>query len=307
MSGSSSRRWNFKSQSQGHEPQSSHPTEAISQSPTDASFDGQYDTSSDCQSGHLGTDANNSFPGQQQIFSPPRHAVQMVTPLHYQHGYEYPLLVWLHSAGHNEHQVECVLPHISTRNYVAMGVRATRATDVHGRSFDWSNGVSAVERACDIVVDAVERAKEQYSIHPQRVILAGYGSGATLACQIGVRQSDRFAGVVRMAGRFPDASGGFKNFKQLRARRLPMLWLQAINGVDDDPDAMRQEIVSAQCIRAQVEIRQYRDDDVMNTVALKDIDRWCFDKIISPKPASQCVGESTFEGSQYPMIDFSTN
>jgi len=40
-----------------------------------------------------------------------------------------------------------------------------------------------------------------------------------------------------MAGRFPDCSpSGFKNFKQFAAHdACLMLWLQAINGVDDGP------------------------------------------------------------------------
>ncbi|WP_250927725.1 alpha/beta hydrolase [Aporhodopirellula aestuarii] len=231
----------------------------------------------------------------------------MLTPLHYQHGYQYPLLVWLHSAGHNERQIEQVLPHISTRNYVGLGVRATRATDVRGCGFDWPCGRDATAKACEVVLDAIDQVAEEYSINSDRVVLAGYGSGATLACQIALLHSDRFAGVVRMGGRFPDASGVFKNFKRLRERRMPMLWQQAINGVDDDPELMQRDITAAQCIRAQVEIRQYRGDEVMNTVALKDIDRWCFDKIIAPKPTEACVGEAPMDGSEFTLVDFSAN
>ncbi|MFG0290241.1 MAG: alpha/beta hydrolase [Rhodopirellula sp. JB044] len=236
-----------------------------------------------------------------------RNSVQMLTPLHYQHGYQYPLIVWLHSAGGNERQIENVLPHISTRNYVGLGVRATRAIDVRGRGFDWPCGRDATAKASEIVLDAIDQTMEEFSIHPDRVVLAGYGSGATLACKIALLQSDRIAGVVRMGGQFPDASGVFKNFKQLRERRIPMLWQQAINGYDDDPDMLQRDITAAQCIRAQVEIRQYRGDDVMNTVALKDIDRWCFDKIIAPKPTEPCVGEATLDGSEFTTVDFSAN
>ncbi|MBB3210579.1 phospholipase/carboxylesterase [Rhodopirellula rubra] len=236
-----------------------------------------------------------------------RRSVQMLTPLHYQHGYQYPLIVWLHSAGCNERQIEQVLPHVSTRNYVGLGVRATIATDVRGCGFDWPSGRDAAAKASEVVLDAIDQAMEEYSIHPERIVLAGYGTGATLACKVGLLQSDRIAGVVRMGGRFPDASGVFKNFKRLRERRMPMLWQQAINGVDDDPQMLQRDITAAQCIRAQVEIRQYRGDEVMNTVALKDIDRWCFDKIIAPKPTEACVGEASLDGSEFTMVDFSAN
>ncbi len=237
-----------------------------------------------------------------------RHrSVQMITPLHYQPGYQYPLLVWLHSSGHNERQIEQVLPHISTRNYVGVGVRATRATDVRGCGFDWPMGPDAASKACDDVFSAIDEAMTAYTIHPERVILAGYGSGATLACRIAMMQCDRIAGVVRMGGQFADNCGAMKNFKNLRQRRLPMLWLQAINEVDDELLALQRDISVAQLIRSQVEIRQYMGDDVMNTAALKDIDRWCFDKIIAPKPEPAIVGEAILDEADRVKVDFSAN
>ncbi|SMP53561.1 phospholipase/carboxylesterase [Neorhodopirellula lusitana] len=238
--------------------------------------------------------------------------VQILTPVHYQHGYQYPLLVWLHSAGHNERQVEKVLPHISTRNYVSVGVRATKATDVRGAGFDWTNSRNGVAKASQSVFNAIELAKETFSIHPERVILAGFGSGATMACRVAMQNPESFAGVVRMAGQFPTAHGVvgdgiIENFKALRQRRMPMLWQQAINGVDDDPDQLQLDIASAQNIQAQVEIRQYRNEDVMNTAALKDIDRWCFDKIFSPQPAEESTSLNLIRGADLKRVDFSSN
>jgi phospholipase/carboxylesterase len=118
---------------------------------------------------------------------------------------------------------------------------------------------------------------------------------------------DRIAGVVRMGGQFADNSGAMKNFKNLRQRRLPMLWLQAMNGVDDESRTLQRDISVAQLIRSQVEIRQYMGDDVMNTAALKDIDRWCFDKIISPKPEPTNVGEAILDEADRVLVDFSAN
>ncbi len=236
-----------------------------------------------------------------------RNSVQMLAPLHYQSSYQYPLLVWLHSSGHNERQIEQVMPHISTRNYVGLGVRAPQATDIRGFGFDWSHGPNVAAKACEIVCGAIEQARATYSIHPERIILAGYGSGATMACQVAMRHSDQFAGVVRAGGPFPSSQGAIPDFKRLRARRLPMLWLQAINGVDDEPQALVRDVAMAQMIQAQVEIRQYQDDDVMNTAALKDIDRWCFDKIISPSPNAIRVGDAVLDDADRVMVGFSSN
>lgn len=216
----------------------------------------------------------------------------VVTPLHYTPSYQYPLIVWLHHCGHNERQVHQVIPHISVRNYLAVGVRGPRAVDLAGHGFDWPAGGSGFDAACTRVFRAIETACRQYSIHPGRIVLAGYRSGASMACRIALRHPHRFAGVVRLGGRFPDAGGSLAALDELRQRRLPMLWQQAIDGSDDHPEHLQQDLVTAQMIRARVEVRQYRGDDVMNTVALRDIDRWCFDRIISPRDEGSAVSES---------------
>lgn len=297
MSGSFSRRWISRPSAETNQEEPDHTT-ALSEQAAALSE----------QAGNLSKQAAS---GRDELaYSPAvgrRGSVQMLAPLHYQPGYQYPLLVWLHSSGHNERQIEQVMPHISTRNYVGVGVRAPRATDVRGFGFDWSSGQSATAKACEIVCGAIEQAETNYSIHPERIILAGYGSGATMACQLAMRHSDRYAGVIRAGGPFPNSHGTIPDFKRLRARRLPMLWLQAINGVDDEPQALVRDVAMAQLIQAQVEIRQYQDDDVMNTAALKDIDRWCFDKIISPRPDATCVGDAVVDDADRTMVGFSSN
>ena len=55
-------------------------------------------------------------------------------PLHYTPSYEYPLVIWLHSNGFNENQIDHVMPYISLRNYVGVGIRGTKAADSIGSS-----------------------------------------------------------------------------------------------------------------------------------------------------------------------------
>ena len=51
----------------------------------------------------------------------------IVTPLHYERNYAYPLVVWLHGPGGDERQVTRVMPLVSSRNYAAVGPRGTIA------------------------------------------------------------------------------------------------------------------------------------------------------------------------------------
>jgi len=63
-------------------------------------------------------------------------------------------------------------------------------------------------------------------------------------------------------------AGRFKNFQQLRATTAcRCCGCKPFNGVDERPERDRKEIVSAQCIRCQVEIlASIVTIDVMNTV-----------------------------------------
>lgn len=201
-------------------------------------------------------------------------------PLHYEPNYRYPLIVWLHNDGYNEHQVEHVMPHVSLRNYVSVGVRGVRAADSAGHCFDWSSSPAAVEAAQDAVIGAIDSAQERYSIHPQRVILAGYRSGGTMALRIALSDPVRFAGVVSLGGTMPAEGGTLASLDLLRRRRLPMLWQWARQGERFEASQLEDDIRMAMLIRARVDIRQYEDDDEMNTVTLSDLNEWTMHRIV---------------------------
>ncbi|MCG8651553.1 MAG: alpha/beta hydrolase fold domain-containing protein, partial [Pirellulales bacterium] len=114
-------------------------------------------------------------------------------PLHYEPNYRYPLIVWLHNDGFNENQVEHVMPHISLRNYIAAGVRGVRAADSMGHRFDWHDSPAAFHAAEETVCHTIEVATQQFSVHPQRIVLAGYGSGGTMAMRVAMRRPQRYA------------------------------------------------------------------------------------------------------------------
>ncbi len=102
-------------------------------------------------------------------------------PLHYVATYEYPLIVWLHSNGSNENQIDHVMPHISLRNYVGVGIRGTKAADAVGHRFDWHQSPAAIATSHEAVIEAIDEASERFSIHKSRIVLAGYGAGGTMA------------------------------------------------------------------------------------------------------------------------------
>src|SRR5687767_14412416 len=118
----------------------------------------------------------------------------LFAPLHYEENYAYPLLVWLHSAGGDERQLARVMPLVSMRNYVGLAVRGPVAA--LGRGFAWPQTPDAIAAAEQRIVESIERARQRFHIHRQRVYLAGYQSGGTMAYRIALRNPDKFAAAV---------------------------------------------------------------------------------------------------------------
>jgi phospholipase/carboxylesterase len=163
-------------------------------------------------------------------------------------------------------------------------VRGTRAADSKGHCFDWHDSPAAVDAAHDAVCDAIDEAMQRFSIHPGRVVLAGYREGGTIAQRIAFREPERFAGAISLGGRVPQR--GIHNLAQLRPRRLPMLWQWSIENRQYTEENLKSDCRFTMSIGAEVEIRQYQDDDEMNTVVLRDVDDWIMRRIIAGSSVS---------------------
>lgn len=200
-------------------------------------------------------------------------------PLHYTPGYQYPLIIWLHSGGFNENQIDQVMPHISVRNYIGVGIRGTRAADSSGHRFDWHHSPAAISATHDHVAEAWEEATDRFSVNPNRIVLAGFRDGGTMALRIAMRQPERFAGAASIGGRMPQ--GAIRNLNELRKRKLPMLWQWGKLNPDYTADSLKSDCRSAMSIGSDVEIRQYPGEDEMDTVVLKDLDEWIMRRIVS--------------------------
>ncbi len=227
-------------------------------------------------------------------------------PVHYEKSYQYPLVVWLHNDGHNENQVTQVVPHISMRNYIAVGVRGSRATDTSGHCFEWRSSQGAIQTAYENVVDAIDESQRRYSINPSRIVLAGYQSGGTMAMRIAFRDPHLFAGVVSLGGRMPEGRRLFSNLEDLRNKGMPMLWQWAIHNPQFSQQNLEQDMRTSMMIGTQLEIRQYRDDDEMNTVALADANQWIMNRIVCRSPSTESTSNQPTSWQSEPT-QFSCN
>ena len=251
---------------------------------SDSGANDPCNATSQCGAFGLGFDADEMLSaaegdaGRHTHFSAPRH---FFLPMHFEPKYQYPLIVWLHNDGYNENQIEQLMPHISLRNYIAVGVRGNRAADSVGHRFDWHDSSAAIETAHHRVAGAIDDAVSQFSVHPDRVVLAGYRSGGTMALRIAMRDPSRFAAVASFGGRMPNGGNAFGDLNTLRRHRLSMLWQWAEDDACYQPDSLKEDIQSALTINAKVDILQYKGDDEMNTAALSELNQWIMSRVVS--------------------------
>lgn len=149
---------------------------------------------------------------------------RLFVPENYEPGYAYPLVVWLHSDASSEMELDHVMPALSLRNYIAIAPRANVKSRGSQRRYRWGTTLTDCAVAEDLVWDSVQAAMDVLSIHSDRIFLAGFGGGGTMAQWIGLKYASQLAGVVSLTGEFPMTSRVLSNWKI--ARSLKVLFAQ---------------------------------------------------------------------------------
>lgn len=198
-------------------------------------------------------------------------------PSRYEPNYQYPLIVWLHDDGSNQRQVADVMPHISTQNYVAVGVRAPRACDAAGHRYAWLQSALGGAIAEEIVFAAIESATQRYSVHPQRIYLAGYRQGGTMAVRIALRNPARFAGVVNIDGQLP--RGGAPLLYLQAARQLEVLSTLSLESTRYPLDQVCEDLRLWHAANLRMDMRQYTVEDCMVVEVMRDINAWVMARV----------------------------
>ena len=198
-------------------------------------------------------------------------------PTSYEPGYSYPLVIWLHETGHNERHLTQVMQYLSTQNYVSIAPRGPSECSAVKRGFRWGQRPQCIAAADDAVNEAVEFAKEQFSIHSQRVFLVGHGSGGTMALRLALQYPERFAGVASLAGPMPRSHSPLKAINKLR--QLP-IFLAAAREYPAYPEArVCRDLRLLHSAGCSVALRQYPGDDDLTTCMLADVNRWLMGQV----------------------------
>ena len=223
----------------------------------------QTTSSSNAQASRMGT------PSTQTV----EHS--FFVPLHYEPNYAYPLVVWLHGPeGSGHRQLKQVMPHVSMRNYVAVAPAwpAPGESDESQSDVAWSQDANGIVETMYRVNDCVRMASQRFNIAAQRVFLAGFDVGGSMAMRLGLAAPDQFAGVASLGGPVPTGHNPLANLHE--ARQLPMLIGYGRDSEQYPVSRICEELRLFHIAGLSLNLRQYPCGQELTTQMLADLDAW---------------------------------
>jgi phospholipase/carboxylesterase len=144
-------------------------------------------------------------------------------PTGYEPNYPYPLLVFLHGHASSEEQILGLAPKLSRRNYICIALRGPHPADDRPdgrRAFTWGADGPTDVLVEDYIFGAVRQTRRHFHVHSERIYLAGFREGATLAYRLGLTFPEKFAGVISLNGCLPRRGRPLLRFPEVRALRV---------------------------------------------------------------------------------------
>ena len=204
-------------------------------------------------------------------------------PQHYESGYAYPLLVWLHSPGSDEEQLLRIMPLISLRNYVAVAPRGIQQIVGRGQTvYSWPQTPEGTDYAQAAVGHAIRTVSQRYHIATERIFLAGFDLGGTMALRLALEEPYRFAGAASLGGPFPSWGRPLALLRQ--QRMLSFLLLVGAFSERFPPEEACRALKLLHRAGISVILRQYSCGDQMHQGMLADLNRWMMGEVTGQKP-----------------------
>jgi phospholipase/carboxylesterase len=229
-------------------------------------------------------EATKSDDPNQSIFSPAEQAsafrrtsegeFSLFVPMHYESSYAYPLIVWLHSDDADCNQLQKLMPQISVRNHVAIAPQSGFSL---ASPIAWPNCEESVEAAYESVMATVDEAKIRFNIHSGRVILAGAGTGGTMAFRIAFERPDVFGGVISIDGPMETEHVPLRDWE--RCRELPVLLSSFRSSDSYTSEDLCHHLRLLHIAGFTTTVRQYPGEAKLTNSVLADMDRWIMEQI----------------------------
>jgi phospholipase/carboxylesterase len=214
-----------------------------------------------------------------EVQAPRAWPLRTFLPLGYEPNYPYPLLVFLHGNGSSEEQILRLAPRLSRRNYICIALRGpvAGASRPDGcPSFSWGDDPTnaMVE---EYVFRAIEQTRRNFHVHSERLYLAGFREGATLAYSLGLTFPERFAGVISMNGCMPRRGGPLLRLPDVR--KLNVLIGHGVANAIVPQRLARDDFRLLYTAGLSVKLHSYATNHRIHLDMLRDIDRWIMRQI----------------------------
>jgi phospholipase/carboxylesterase len=212
-------------------------------------------------------------------------------PMHYEPGYAYPLILWLHGPAADENQLRRIMPSISMRNFVAGAPQGCCQIGKDKQlTFGWPQTVKGLEEAEHRIFDALGVVTEKFHISRCRVFLAGFDEGGTMAFRVALSHPQHFAGVLSLCGRFPKGRTPFGNLNS--ARKIPVFLASGRDSTEYQAEEVCENLRLMHSAGLSITLRQYPCGHELTPQMLADVDRWIMEQITEAAQSSQPVFHS---------------
>lgn len=209
-----------------------------------------------------------------EVQTPRPLPIRTFAPIGYEPRYPYPLIVFLHGDGGNEEQILRLAPRVSRRNYVSIGLRGPVCKGPNRKGalgFSWGD-VSHVPMIEDYLLEAIQQTRRHYHIHSERIILAGFAEGATLAYRMGLTFADKLYGIVALNGHMPRHDRPLLRLPEARSLRTFIG-----HGIANSVVPMSMAKADYRLLYAagmDVEMHTYPTNHRLHADMLRDVNRW---------------------------------
>jgi len=151
----------------------------------------------------------------------PVEHVSLFRPEHYEPGYAYPLVIWLHPDGGSEHDLHGVMPQVSLRNYLGLSFRApTIDPAAPDNGYHWPNSHLFVKQFAETIQQTVQELKKVLNIHERRIYLVGTGTGCSVATKLMMLAPHFYAGAALFNGCFNKTDFQSTTTVNLKGKRI---------------------------------------------------------------------------------------
>lgn len=204
-------------------------------------------------------------------------------PEYYEENYAYPLVVWVERGQTALQGLQHVMPVISNRNYFGLSFDVDSLALEAEFNREEGSPCDTADLA-DCLRDQIRQLRRKFHIHSERIFLAGFGEGGTIAVELGLSRPEWFAGIVSLAGRLPNSPRLLHRYADLRGKRV---LLGA--GSRDRKTPLRETVRLSRLLHAagmKVCTRIHETGHQITRTMLTDIDRWIMQEIYHPQPVS---------------------